>query len=75
MKLSHKLHTRTTAPLWLLTIGLVLSTTGVGLFCHALSAAQESSQSGQSFAVTAVLLGVIAVVYAAHELSQRRRHV
>ncbi|WP_241023274.1 hypothetical protein [Paraburkholderia sp. Ac-20340] len=72
MKLSHKLNARSATPLWLFALGLVLSVTGAGLWCHAMTST-SATQASQSFAVTAVLLGVIAVVYAAHELLQRRR--
>jgi membrane protein YdbS with pleckstrin-like domain len=68
MKLSHKLNARSATPLWLFALGLILSLTGAGVWWRAMA-----STSAQSFAVTAVLLGVIAVVYAAHEIFQRRR--
>lgn len=72
MKRSHKLHSRTAAPFWLLSAGLLVSIIGVALWCRAMSAT-ATGQTAQSLAVSAVLLGVIATVYAAHELSQRRR--
>jgi hypothetical protein len=72
MKLSHKLHSRTAAPSWLLAFGLLLSAGGVALWCHA-STVTSMETTKQSLAVSAVLLGVISVVYAAHELSQKRR--
>lgn len=72
MKLSHKLHSRTAAPSRLLAFGLLLSVGGVALWGYALTA-RSMGTTIQSLAVTAVLLGVISAVYAAHELSQRRR--
>ncbi|POR46879.1 hypothetical protein B0G62_12134 [Paraburkholderia eburnea] len=72
MKLSHKLQTRSAATLWLLAFGLLLSVVGIALWCLGITAA-SATHASESFAVTAVLLGVISTVYAAHELSQRRR--
>jgi len=72
MKLSHKLHSRTAAPLWVLAFGLLFSVIGVSLWCHA-TAATPAGQTRQSLAVTAILLGVIAAVYGVQRLSQGRR--
>ncbi|WP_321889659.1 hypothetical protein [Paraburkholderia bannensis] len=72
MKLSHKLQARSTASIWLLAFGLLLSITGVTLWCHGINA-PAAEQTGRSFGVPAVLIGVISTIYAAHELSQRRR--
>jgi hypothetical protein len=72
MKRSHKLHSQSAAPFWLLSVGLLVSIAGVALWCRAMTAT-STGQTNQSLAVSAVLLGVIATVYAAHELSQRRR--
>ncbi|WP_322048018.1 hypothetical protein [Paraburkholderia sp. J67] len=72
MKLSHKLQARSTASIWLLVFGLLLSMTGITLWCHGINT-PAAEQTGRSFAVTAILIGVISTIYAAHELSQRRR--
>lgn len=72
MKRSHKLHSRTAVPFWLLSGGLLLSIAGVALWCRAMTATLDG-QTDQSLAVSALLLGVIATVYGAHELSERRR--
>lgn len=72
MKLSHKLHSRTATPFWLLASGLLLSIAGVTIWCRPV-ALGPAGETHQSLAVTAILIGVILTVYALHEVSQRRR--
>lgn len=70
MKFSHTISSHKAGPVWGIAFGLVVTLAGVGLWC----AAKLSSNAGrfdEPMAVAAVLVGVFAAIYAAHELRRR----
>lgn len=70
MKLSHRLGARNAGPAWGLAFGLVVTLIGVGLWCVA-KLSLTAGRFDEPLAVAAVLVGVFAVIYAAHELRHR----
>ncbi|AUT72348.1 hypothetical protein [Paraburkholderia hospita] len=70
MKLSHKLASHKAGPVWGLAFGLLVTLAGIGLWCNAKLSA-STGQFDESLSVAAVLVGVLAAIYALHELRHR----
>ena len=70
MKFSHRLDSHNAGPLWGLAFGLIVTLAGVGLWCDA-KLSQAAGRFDEPLAVAAVLVGVFAAIYAAHELRHR----
>lgn len=73
MKMSHRLETSDTAgPVWGLIFGMLMTAIGIGLWFYATWSAHPGRQD-ESLAVAAMLIGLFVAVYAARELSHKRR--
>ena len=70
MKLSHELISHKVGPAWGLALGLIVAAAGVGLWCDAKLSA-SAGRLDEPLAVAAVLIGLFAAIYAAHELRRR----
>jgi uncharacterized membrane protein YedE/YeeE len=70
MKFKHELTVRQAGPIWGLVFGLLMTLAGVGLWCAG-KVSVSAGEHDQSLAVAAVLIGVFAAIYAAHELRHR----
>jgi hypothetical protein len=70
MKFSHKLGSQKAGPVWGFAFGSLVTLAGVGLWCNA-KLASTAGRFDEPLAVAAVLVGVFAAIYAAHELRHR----
>jgi hypothetical protein len=70
MKLSHRISANTAGPAWGLAFGLFVSLAGVGLWCDAKMSAFAGSYD-EPLGIAAVIIGVFAAIFAAHELRRR----
>ena len=70
MKLSHEVSSRTAGPVWGIALGVLLTAAGIALWCDAALSASGSTVD-ESLAVASLLVGIFAIIYAAHELRRR----
>jgi hypothetical protein len=70
MKFKHELTVRQAGPVWGIVFGLLMTLAGIGLWCGALLAASPGRYD-ESLAIAAIIVGVFAAIYAAHELRHR----
>jgi divalent metal cation (Fe/Co/Zn/Cd) transporter len=70
MKLSHKFNSGKAGPVWGVAFGLLVTSAGVGLWYDA-QLSVSVGRFNESLSVAAILIGVLVVTYAVHELRHR----
>lgn len=72
MKMTHRLRSQEPGPMWSVIFGLFLIGIGIGLWCYT-KVLRAAGPFDESFAVGALLVGVLSAVYAVRELVHRHR--
>ncbi|MBB2926983.1 hypothetical protein [Paraburkholderia silvatlantica] len=72
MKMSHRLQSDSTGPVWGLILGMFLTVAGIGIWIYAKSS-EHANSLDESLAMAAMLVGTFLAVYAGREIRHRRR--